>query len=118
MSFQQNSIPTTLGTLDPPLGNTRLQVTKLFTGVISSNNDEIMNEMINCDTFSVLLDLFFKYQWNNFLHTQVENCLMTALKNSFDGEDAAADNISDALSKHVSNDFLSFVVLISLFFSC
>lgn len=98
--MQQKSIPTTLGTLDRPLGNTRLQVTKLFAAVISSNNEEILNEMVNCDTFSVLLDLFFKYQWNNFLHTQVENCLLSALKTYFGAGDA--ENKSDALTKHVS----------------
>lgn len=89
-----------MGILDPPLGNTRLQVTKLFAAVISFNNEEILIEMINCDTFSVLLDLFFKYQWNNFLHAQVENCLVSALKTDFGAEDS--ENKSDALTKHVS----------------
>lgn len=97
--FQQNSIQTTIGKLEPPLGNTRLQITKLFAAVISSNNEDILYEMINCDTFLVLLELFFKYQWNNFLHTQVENCLMSALKSDFG--DGDADVKSDALTKHV-----------------
>lgn len=98
--FQQNSIPTTIGKLDPPFGNTRLQITKLFAAVISSNNAEMLNEMIACDTFSVLLDLFYKYQWNNFLHTQVENCLISALKTNFGAE--YSESKSDALTKHVS----------------
>lgn len=85
--------------LDPPLGNTRLQITKLFAAVISTNNEDILDEIISCGTFTVLLDLFFKYPWNNFLHTQVENCLISALKIHFpEGSEVK----SDALNNHVS----------------
>ncbi|KAK9709780.1 Mitochondrial carrier protein [Popillia japonica] len=73
-------INTTLGILDPPLGNTRLQVTKLIAAIIFSNNVELLQELASLGTMEVLLDLFFKYQWNNFLHTQVESCITAALK--------------------------------------
>lgn len=96
--FQPTPIITTVGTLNPPLGNTRLQVTKLLATVISSNNEELLNELESIGTFPVLLDLFFKYPWNNFLHTQVENCLISALKTH------VSEEIDDtnALTKHVS----------------
>ncbi|KAJ8928124.1 hypothetical protein NQ314_019350 [Rhamnusium bicolor] len=81
-----NSAPivTTVGTLNPPLGNTRLQ--------------ELLNELVSIGSFPVLLDLFFKYSWNNFLHTQVENCLISALKTHVSEENEENTN---ALSKHL-----------------
>lgn len=70
----------TFGLLDPPLGQTRLQVLKLFVSVISSKNNELLHKMMSLGTFSTMLDLFFKYTWNNFLHTQVQTCLVLAMK--------------------------------------
>ena len=34
-----------------------------------------------------LQELFFKYSWNNFLHTQVEKCITTVLNNPPTEED-------------------------------
>ena len=34
-----------------------------------------------------LQELFFKYSWNNFLHTQVEKCVTTVLNNPPTEED-------------------------------
>ncbi|KAF5276505.1 hypothetical protein FQA39_LY06574 [Lamprigera yunnana] len=77
---KKKPINTTLGVLDPPLGNTRLHVTKLFASLISTNNMDLMNEIISLGTLQVLLDLFFAFPWNNFLHTQVQSCISSALK--------------------------------------
>jgi hypothetical protein len=93
------SMNTTVGTLEVPLGNTRLQVTKLFAAAIASNNVKLLQEVVSLGTFTVLLDLFFRYPWNNFLHTQVENCLISALKTHTSDE---SDENSNALSRHVS----------------
>ncbi|XP_044748318.1 serine/threonine-protein phosphatase 6 regulatory subunit 3 isoform X2 [Coccinella septempunctata] len=87
----------TFGVLDPPLGQTRLQVLKLFVSVISLKNDELLLKMMSLGTFSTILDLFFKYSWNNFLHTQVEKCLVLALKH-YVTEDS--DDTAVALCKH------------------
>lgn len=84
---KKRQIETTFGVLEQPLGNTRLQITKLLAAVISTNNTDAVQELINLDTLQVLLDLFFKYQWNNFLHTQVEMCISAALKGSQEGGD-------------------------------
>ena len=37
--------------------------------------------------FIALQELFFKYSWNNFLHTQVEKCVTTVLNNPPTEED-------------------------------
>ncbi|XP_008200387.1 serine/threonine-protein phosphatase 6 regulatory subunit 3 isoform X2 [Tribolium castaneum] len=94
----KSSINTSVGILETPLGNTRLQVTKLFAAIIASNNTRLAEEIVSMDTFSILLDLFFKYPWNNFLHTQVENCLISALKTHTTDE---SNENSNALSTHL-----------------
>ncbi|CAH1101173.1 unnamed protein product [Psylliodes chrysocephalus] len=96
---KQDAVLTTVGILNPPLGNTRLQVTKLFAALIAFNNEELLSKFEAANTFTVLLDLFFTYQWNNFLHTQVENCLIAALRGYTASEDC--NDKSNALSKHL-----------------
>ncbi|KAK3701541.1 hypothetical protein QZH41_020529 [Actinostola sp. cb2023] len=78
---------TTIGTLDPPLGNARLQIAKLVSSILSTNGDTINKELANIGTIKVLWELFFKYPWNNFLHTQVERCISTILNNPPTEED-------------------------------
>lgn len=76
---KKSPILTTVGRLEPPLGNTRLQVVRLLAVLIPSGHDQLHGQLISLGTFQVMLDLFFQYPWNNFLHTQVENCLVVAL---------------------------------------
>ncbi|XP_067038795.1 serine/threonine-protein phosphatase 6 regulatory subunit 3-like isoform X3 [Acropora muricata] len=78
---------TTVGTLDPPLGNARLQASKLIAAILATNSDTINTELANLGTLQVLWELFFKYSWNNFLHTQVEKCVTTVLNNPPTEED-------------------------------
>lgn len=78
---------TTIGTLDPPLGNARLQASKLIAAILATNSDTINAELANLGTLQVLWELFFKYSWNNFLHTQVEKCVTTVLNNPPTEED-------------------------------
>uniref|UniRef100_A0A8C7PZF5 Protein phosphatase 6 regulatory subunit 2 n=1 Tax=Oncorhynchus mykiss TaxID=8022 RepID=A0A8C7PZF5_ONCMY len=59
---------TSLGVLEVPLGNCRLHVARLMASLLQ--------------TISLLLDLFFKYTWNNFLHFQVELCVAAILSHS------------------------------------
>ncbi|GAB1609180.1 serine/threonine-protein phosphatase 6 regulatory subunit 3-like isoform X4 [Argonauta hians] len=75
------AMPTTIGILEPPLGNTRLQITKLITALIQTNSHEVNVELANSGTMGVMLDLYFKYIWNNFLHSQVEQCIYLILNN-------------------------------------
>merc|ERR1739838_151373 len=65
--------------LDPPLGNTRLHIVKLVAAVLMTNTPNINQQLSELQIFSTLLDLFFKYEYNNFLHTQLVHCLHTVL---------------------------------------
>ncbi|XP_025163432.1 serine/threonine-protein phosphatase 6 regulatory subunit 3 isoform X5 [Harpegnathos saltator] len=73
------AVKTTVGLLECPLGNTRLHVAKLLMALLSTENLKIHESLANLGTFQTLLDLFFKYTWNNFLHTQVQQCLALAI---------------------------------------
>lgn len=53
--------------------------------------------------FLYLQDLFFKFPWNNFLHTQVEGCISAALSSTVSlnaNEDSSEEPFS--MKYHVS----------------
>ena len=60
---------TTAGTLDPPLGNTRLQVAKLFAALLATNSADVNKEFAHLDTIEVLLVRVYSlnYQLQFFL---------------------------------------------------
>ncbi|XP_051166399.1 serine/threonine-protein phosphatase 6 regulatory subunit 3 isoform X2 [Leptopilina boulardi] len=80
-------VDTTVGLLEVPLGNTRLHVIKLFVALISTekliektvSNFPTIEKLMELGTFQILLDLFFKYSFNNFLHTQVQQFYQVAI---------------------------------------
>uniref|UniRef100_A0AAQ6AKY1 Protein phosphatase 6, regulatory subunit 2a n=1 Tax=Amphiprion ocellaris TaxID=80972 RepID=A0AAQ6AKY1_AMPOC len=73
------AILTTVGVLEQPLGNARLHVARLVAALLQTSAPTICQELCNLATIDLLLDLFFKYSWNNFLHFQVELCVAAIL---------------------------------------
>lgn len=66
--------------------------------------------------------MFFKYTWNNFLHTQVEICTALILASPFESTENSTisdqDSIGDhLLLKHVSCPLVSFFI-ISITWGC
>ena len=53
--FPEPIMHTTAGPLDPPLGNTRLQVVRLFAAILQCGNVPISKEVIRLSTFSTLI---------------------------------------------------------------
>ncbi|XP_013417752.1 serine/threonine-protein phosphatase 6 regulatory subunit 3 isoform X2 [Lingula anatina] len=88
-----SAMPTTVGSLDPPLGNSRLHVARLVTSLLLTNTNAINSELANLGTMNVLLDLHFKYIWNNFLHTQLEQCVYTILTNTPTENEGKQENV-------------------------
>uniref|UniRef100_A0A4W6EAQ1 Protein phosphatase 6, regulatory subunit 2a n=1 Tax=Lates calcarifer TaxID=8187 RepID=A0A4W6EAQ1_LATCA len=76
---KKSAILTTVGVLEQPLGNARLHVARLVAALLQTNAPSICQELCNLATMDLLLDLFFKYSWNNFLHFQVELCVAAIL---------------------------------------
>ncbi|XP_056653518.1 serine/threonine-protein phosphatase 6 regulatory subunit 2 isoform X3 [Monodelphis domestica] len=76
------SILTTIGILEEPLGNARLHGARLIAALLHTNTPSINQELCRLNTMDLLLDLFFKFTWNNFLHFQVELCVAAILSHS------------------------------------
>ncbi|NWW77676.1 PP6R2 phosphatase, partial [Climacteris rufus] len=76
------AILTTLGVLEEPLGNARLHGSRLIAALLHTNTPSINQELCRLCTMDLLLDLFFKYTWNNFLHFQVELSIAAILSHS------------------------------------
>ncbi|XP_020790370.2 serine/threonine-protein phosphatase 6 regulatory subunit 2 [Boleophthalmus pectinirostris] len=80
---KKSPVLTSLGMLEDPLGNTRLHVARLVASLLytsSSSHAVVAQELCRLNTMNLLLDLFFKYTWNNFLHLQVELCVAAILR--------------------------------------
>ncbi|XP_056453880.1 serine/threonine-protein phosphatase 6 regulatory subunit 2 isoform X1 [Gadus chalcogrammus] len=74
---------TSMGLLEEPLGNTRLHVARLVASLLytsSASHAVVAQTLCQLNTMDVLLGLFFKYTWNNFLHLQVELCVAAILR--------------------------------------
>ncbi|XP_075064596.1 serine/threonine-protein phosphatase 6 regulatory subunit 2 isoform X1 [Mixophyes fleayi] len=83
---KKESILTTIGVLEEPLGNARLHTTRLIAALLQANTPSINQELCRLRTMDLLLDLFFRYTWNNFLHIQVELCIAAILSHSLQDE--------------------------------
>ncbi|KAF7245367.1 Serine/threonine-protein phosphatase 6 regulatory subunit 3 [Varanus komodoensis] len=105
---KKSVMKTTWGVLDPPVGNTRLNVIRLISSLLQTNTNSVNLELIELNSIGVILDMFFKYTWNNFLHTQVEICIALILASPFEStengtiseQDSVGDNL---LLKHSIN---------------
>ncbi|KAK2169540.1 hypothetical protein LSH36_9g15052 [Paralvinella palmiformis] len=70
---------TTVGTLNPPFGNTRLQIARLITLLLFTRIYKLNVELATLGTLGLLIELGFKFTWNNLLHTQVEQSIAAVL---------------------------------------
>ncbi|XP_068573194.1 serine/threonine-protein phosphatase 6 regulatory subunit 2a isoform X4 [Cebidichthys violaceus] len=92
---KKSAILTTVGLLEQPLGNARLHVARLVAALLQTSAPSICQELCNLATMDLLLDLFFKYSWNNFLHFQVELCVAAILSHP-----SSEERPSPALQNH------------------
>ncbi|XP_028609553.1 serine/threonine-protein phosphatase 6 regulatory subunit 2 isoform X2 [Grammomys surdaster] len=92
---KKKAILTTIGVLEEPLGNARLHGARLMAALLHTNTPSINQELCRLNTMDLLLDLFFKYTWNNFLHFQVELCIAAILSHAAPEEQAEASGSSD-----------------------
>ncbi|KAM9072075.1 serine/threonine-protein phosphatase 6 regulatory subunit 2 isoform 4-T9 [Megaptera novaeangliae] len=76
------AILTTIGVLEEPLGNARLHGARLVAALLHTHTPSINQELCRLNTMGLLLDLFVKYAWNNFLHLQVELCIAAILSHA------------------------------------
>ncbi|KAG8517984.1 LOW QUALITY PROTEIN: Serine/threonine-protein phosphatase 6 regulatory subunit 2, partial [Galemys pyrenaicus] len=79
---KKTAMLTTIGVLEEPLGSARLHCARLVAALLHTNTPSINRELCRLNTLGLLLDLFFKYTWNNFLHFQVELCIAAILSHA------------------------------------
>jgi serine/threonine-protein phosphatase 6 regulatory subunit 3 len=74
---------TTVGQLNP-LGFYRLKVVDFYLSVLRTRYRSIDQQFGTNGTLKIVLDLFFTYRWNNFLHSIVEQIILTVLESQND----------------------------------
>ncbi|XP_078405275.1 serine/threonine-protein phosphatase 6 regulatory subunit 3-A-like isoform X3 [Cetorhinus maximus] len=92
---KKSAMKTTWGVLETPVGNTRLNVVRLVASLLQTNTHSINAEFVKLNTMEVLLDMYFRYVWNNFLHVQVEICIATILGSPPPHDASTENNIED-----------------------
>ncbi|CAO2823360.1 unnamed protein product [Amaranthus hypochondriacus] len=75
VSLDEGVLLTTYGKLQPPLGKQRLKIIEFISVLLSSGNDAAEREIIRLGAMKRILDMFFEYPYNNFLHHHVETII-------------------------------------------
>ncbi|KJE98219.1 hypothetical protein CAOG_08217 [Capsaspora owczarzaki ATCC 30864] len=65
----------TSGVLQRPFGATRLKIVRFLAMLFRSSNADAYKALAECKALDTVLDLFFEFQWNNFLHALVEDII-------------------------------------------
>ena len=73
-------ICSTFGVLDPPLGRERQAMVDYIEASLRTNIAFIFDALLWSGLLETILDLFFQYKWNNFLHQSVFNIVTTVLQ--------------------------------------
>jgi len=81
-AFLKTPVPTnmvtTVGQLNP-LGFYRLKVVDFYLSLLRTRYRSIDQQFAKQGSLKIILDLFFGYRWNNFLHSIVEQIILTIL---------------------------------------
>ncbi|XP_058099365.1 uncharacterized protein LOC131243790 isoform X2 [Magnolia sinica] len=84
ISTTEPGLPTTYGKLQPPLGKHRLKIVEFISVLLTVGSEAAEKELIQLGAIQRILDLFFEYPYNNFLHHHVENIIVSCLENKRD----------------------------------
>ena len=77
----------TFGHIPIPFGPARLAVLQLLVLCVQTNVSEFNQEVVRLNVPTTLLDLFFQYWWNSFLHQQIEQFVGLLLCGKSDEQD-------------------------------
>lgn len=80
VSSEESSLLTTYGKLQPPLGKHRLKIVEFISVLLTVGSEAAEKELIRLGAVRRILDLFFEYPYNNFLHHHVENIILSCLE--------------------------------------
>jgi len=77
-----HSVTTTIGAINPPVGNNRIKITEFFVHLVRTNYEAVGAEIIKSGALKTCFALFFQYPWNNFLHQTVLELIQSILEGS------------------------------------
>ncbi|XP_041026646.1 serine/threonine-protein phosphatase 6 regulatory subunit 3-like isoform X2 [Juglans microcarpa x Juglans regia] len=80
VSSAENVLLTTYGKLQPPLGKHRLKIVEFISVLVTVGSEAAEKELIRLGAVQRILDLFFEYPYNNFLHHHIESILFSCLE--------------------------------------
>ncbi|KAL5731649.1 hypothetical protein ACHQM5_004356 [Ranunculus cassubicifolius] len=80
VSSAENILETTYGKLQPPLGKHRLKIVEFISILLSIGSEAAEKKLIELGAIRRILDLFFEYPFNNFLHHHVENIIVSCFE--------------------------------------
>ncbi|KAL6333095.1 hypothetical protein AAG906_028278 [Vitis piasezkii] len=80
VSSEESVLLTTYGKLQPPLGKHRLKIVEFISVLPTIGSEAAEKELIRLGAIQQILDLFFKYPYNNFMHHHVENIIVSCLE--------------------------------------
>ncbi|CAN6240939.1 unnamed protein product [Urochloa humidicola] len=84
VSSAEDVLPTTYGSLQPPLGKHRLKIVEFISVLLSIGSEAAETRLIHLGAIKRAIDLFFEYPFNNFLHHHVENIIGSCLESKQD----------------------------------
>ncbi|KAL4334242.1 hypothetical protein GQ457_07G033430 [Hibiscus cannabinus] len=80
VSSSDLALLTTYGKLQPPLGKHRLKIVEFISVLLTIGSEAAEKELIRQGAVPRILNLFFVYPYNNFLHHHVENMILSCLE--------------------------------------
>ncbi|KAL1562567.1 serine/threonine-protein phosphatase 6 regulatory subunit 1-like [Salvia divinorum] len=80
VSSEEHNLLTTYGKLQPPLGKRRLKIIEFISVLVAVSSEAAEKELIRLDAMERILQLFFQYPYNNFLHHHVEHIVISCLE--------------------------------------
>ncbi|KQJ84657.1 serine/threonine-protein phosphatase 6 regulatory subunit 3 [Brachypodium distachyon] len=80
VSTAEDVLSTTYGSLQPPLGKHRLKIVEFISVLLSIGSEVAEMRLIHQGAIKRVIDLFFEYPFNNFLHHHVENIIVSCLE--------------------------------------
>ncbi|KAL3851523.1 hypothetical protein ACJIZ3_013405 [Penstemon smallii] len=80
LSSEDNVLLTTYGKLQPPLGKRRLKIIEFISVLVAVSSEVAEKEFMRLGAVKRILELFFQYPYNNFLHHYVEHIVTSCLE--------------------------------------
>ncbi|XP_076908816.1 uncharacterized protein LOC143565847 [Bidens hawaiensis] len=93
VSAEESVLFTTYGKLQPPLGKNRLKIIEFISVLMTVSSEAAEKELIRLGALIRILELFFEYPYNNFIHHHIEQII-----------DSCLESNKDSLIQHILED--------------